>query len=120
MTINLIDTDRQGYHFGTVPAADMFKRKMRFSELSRCGLHLDPCKLGIFTEITPTKSKKELKSFTEIMSYLNKYSLATSEICMTLRRQTLVKCQVDLEHDVTRNYTTKQNTIQERFMHEIL
>ena len=50
---------------------------------SRYEIQPDPCQLHTLIEIPSAKSKKELKSFLEIMNCLSKYLPATFEISTT-------------------------------------
>ena len=53
--------------------------------ISRHGLSPDPAKVKPLTDMPPSKTKRELKSFLGIVNYLNKFSPMTAEVCKPLR-----------------------------------
>ena len=55
------------------------------------GVQPDPCTLQMLPDILFPNNKKELQSFLGIKRYLEKFSLATAEVCKLPRKPMSVK-----------------------------
>ena len=88
--------------------------------ISRQCVKPDSHKSQAITDMSLPKSKNELQAFLTIMNYLNRYSLATAEVCEPLRRLTWVKTESAWNRSFQDLFDRAKALIKKRHMHEIL
>ena len=87
--------------------------------ISRHSMNPDMANVKALADMPPPKTKRQLKSFLDIVTYLSKFSPITAAICKPLRRLTSVNAAWMWNTSYKEIYET-QITGERRHLHEVL